>query len=81
MRIASRSALVALAGLTVALGSLGVAPSASAAPNCTDVGPTVTYCETNGSTQLTAKPPPWNWGGWQGFGFWPLVGGYGLGFE
>lgn len=78
MRIVSHSALVALAGLAVALGA---APSASAAPHCTDVGQTVTYCETNGSTQLTATPPPWNWGGWQGVGFWPLVGGYGLGFE
>ena len=74
----TRSALVALAGFVVALGT---AHTASAAPECTDVGETVTFCETNGSTQLITTPPPWNWGGWQGIGFWPLVGGYGLGFE
>lgn len=60
--------------------AIGAAPVAVAAPDCTDAGPTVTFCQTNGSTQLTTTPPPWNYGGWQGFGFWPLVGGYGLGW-
>ena len=59
--------------------ALGYAPTALAAPQCTDVGSTVTFCETNGSTQLTTTPPPWNYGGWQGFGYWPLVGGFGIG--
>lgn len=64
-----------------ALGALALlgAPSASAAPDCTDVGQTVTFCETNGSTQITATPPPWNYGGWTGIGMWPLVGAFGLG--
>ena len=66
-----------ISGIAVALAS---APAAVAAPDCTDVGSTVTFCQTNGSTQLTTTPPPWNYGGWQGFGFWPLVGGYGLGW-
>lgn len=59
---------------------LGSAPTAVAAPDCTETGTTVTFCQTNGSTQLTTTPPPWNYGGWQGFGFWPLVGGFGLGW-
>ncbi|WP_260755190.1 hypothetical protein [Mycobacterium sp. SMC-8] len=39
----------------------------------------MTFCETNGSTQITTTPPPWNYGGWTGIGVWPLVGAYGLG--
>jgi hypothetical protein len=41
-------------------------------PKCSDVGKTITYCETNGSTQITATPPPWNWGGWQGGDYYPF---------
>ncbi|MCV7150814.1 hypothetical protein [Mycolicibacterium pyrenivorans] len=67
---------LAIAGAAIAIGG---APVAAAAPDCTDIGSTVTYCETNGSTQLITTPPPWNYGGWQGIGFWPLVGGFGLG--
>jgi len=68
-------------GLFAALGVAAVlaAPTAAAAPECTDVAKTVTFCETNGSTQLTTTPPPWNYGGWNGIGVWPLVGAYGLG--
>jgi hypothetical protein len=71
----ARHVAVAIAGAAIAIAGL---PVAEAAPKCTDVGPTVTYCQTNGSTQLTATPPPWNWGGWQGGGFWPF-GGFGFG--
>lgn len=70
--------MLALAAAGAALAICG-APSAAAAPECTDVGATMTFCETNGSTQLTTTPPPWNYGGWQGIGFWPLVGGFGIG--
>lgn len=68
-------------GLATGLSFLALiaAPTAAAAPDCTDVGKTVTFCETNGSTQLTTTPPPWNYGGWTGIGVWPLVGAYGLG--
>lgn len=70
-----------LLGLVAGLGFLAVliAPTAAAAPKCTDLGQTVTFCETNGSTQITATPPPWNYGGWTGIGVWPLVGAYGIG--
>lgn len=70
-----------LAGLVAGLGFLAIAapPTAGAAPDCSKVGQTVTFCETNGSTQIIATPPPWNYGGWNGMGFWPLVGAYGLG--
>lgn len=72
-----RGALVITAiAMAMAMGS---APTSFAAPDCTEVGSTVTFCQTNGSTQLITTPPPWRSGGWQGFGFWPLVGGYGLG--
>ena len=71
----ARHVAVAIAGAAIAIGG---APVAAAAPKCTDVGATVTYCQTNGSTQLTATPPPWNWGGWQGIGFGPF-GGFGFG--
>lgn len=70
-----------LIGVVVTIGlSAGLpTPAAAAAPNCTEVGRTVTFCETNGSTQITTTPPPWNYGGWTGIGVWPLVGAYGLG--
>ncbi|MBX7447968.1 hypothetical protein GR927_08190 [Mycolicibacterium sp. 3033] len=61
------------AGAAIAWGGTGVA---AAMPKCSDVGKTITYCETNGSTQITATPPPWNWGGWQGGGYYPF-GGFG----
>ncbi|BBX68479.1 hypothetical protein [Mycolicibacterium psychrotolerans] len=69
MRRLVRCSLVAVAGVVVTLGSSAVA---GATPKCTDVGKTVTWCETNGSTQLTATPPPWNWGGWQGGDYYPF---------
>ena len=76
MKTPVRYVALVITGLAVALGG---APAAAAAPECTDVGSTMTFCQTNGSTQLISTPPPWNYGGWQGFGFWPLVGGFGLG--
>ena len=48
----TRSALVALAGFAVALGT---AHTASAAPECTDVGETVTFCDPR---RLTPSPRP-----------------------
>ncbi|RZT25697.1 hypothetical protein EV589_1437 [Mycobacterium sp. BK558] len=74
MRRVLRSSLIVVAGAVVALGNSAVA---GAMPKCSDVGKTLTYCETNGSTQITATPPPWNWGGWQGGGYYPF-GGFGF---
>jgi hypothetical protein len=73
MRLLARHVGLVIVGGALALSTT---PQAGATPKCTDVGATVTYCVTNGSTQLTATPPPWNWGGWQGIGFWPGFGGY-----
>jgi hypothetical protein len=64
-----RYPLIAAAGAVVALGG---SPVAGAMPKCSDVGKTVTWCETNGSTQIRTTPPPWNWGGWQGGGYYPF---------
>ena len=61
--------LAVIVGGALALGSAG---AAAAMPKCSDVGKTITYCQTNGSTQLTATPPPWNWGGWQGGDYYPF---------
>ena len=66
-----------LAVVASALVALGNSAVAGAMPKCSDVGKTLTYCETNGSTQITATPPPWNWGGWQGGGYYPF-GGFGF---
>lgn len=74
MRRVLRCSLIVVAGAVVALGNSAVA---GAMPKCSDVGKTLTYCETNGSTQITATPPPWNWGGWQGGGYYPF-GGFGF---
>lgn len=74
MRRVFRCSLIVAAGAVVALGNSAVA---GAMPKCSDVGKTLTYCETNGSTQITATPPPWNWGGWQGGGYYPF-GGFGF---
>ena len=76
MKTPVRYLALVITGAAVAMGG---APVAAAAPDCTDVGSTMTFCQTNGSTQLIATPPPWNYGGWQGIGFWPLVGGFGIG--
>lgn len=74
MRRVTHSLLIVAAGAVVALGNSAVA---GAMPKCSDVGKTLTYCETNGSTQITATPPPWNWGGWQGGDYYPF-GGFGF---
>lgn len=71
MRGVLRCFVIVAAGAVVALGNSAVA---TAMPKCSDVGKTLTYCETNGSTQITATPPPWNWGGWQGGGYYPFGG-------
>jgi hypothetical protein len=65
----SRALPLTLAGAALAVVAAVSAPAAGATPKCSDAGPTVTFCETKGSTALTATPPPWNWGGWPGGGY------------
>ncbi|MEO3757989.1 hypothetical protein ABGB19_06835 [Mycobacterium sp. B14F4] len=50
-----------------------LAPTASAAPQCTQVGPNTTQCQTNGSAQIVTSPPVIN-----NYGGWPYWGGGGL---
>jgi hypothetical protein len=64
---------MALAATGVA-GTLLVAPAATAAPQCTQTGPTTTQCETPGHSQITTSPPVMNNNAW-----WPY-GGYAVGF-
>ncbi|MGV0812118.1 hypothetical protein ABQF34_09175 [Mycolicibacterium boenickei] len=49
--------------------ALLIAPVGSAAPKCTNTGPTTTQCQTNGSTQIVTSPPAMNYGPWYGWGF------------
>lgn len=58
-----------------------LAPAASAAPQCTDVGPTTTQCQTNGSSQIVTSPPVNNYyGGWPYWGGGLIISLGGLGF-
>lgn len=54
------------------------APVATAAPQCTNTGPTTTQCQTGGSTQIVTSPPAMNYGPWYGWGFG--VGGVVIGW-
>lgn len=65
MRIQFRylTTFFAAAGVCAAVA---VAPVAAATPQCTNVGPNTTQCQTNGSSQIITSPPVNNnwWGGW-----------------
>ena len=58
--------------------ALGATPVAAAAPECVNIGPTTTQCQTNGSAQIVTSPQQnnnwaWPWGGGGlviGFGGW-----------
>lgn len=58
-----------------AAGAVLLAPAATAAPRCTQTGPTTTQCETPGHSQITTSPPATNGNPW-----WPFGGGYIIGF-
>ncbi|MGE2723540.1 hypothetical protein [Mycolicibacterium pulveris] len=61
-RIRCAATVFASAGI---IASGVVAPTAGAAPQCTDVGPTTTQCQTNGSAQIVTSPSVtadnWRW--------------------
>jgi hypothetical protein len=79
MRIQFRylAPLFAAAGVCA---SLVMAPAAAAAPECIDISPTTTQCETNGSSQIVTSPPVINnypWFGWPYGGISISLGGWG----
>lgn len=64
--------------LAVPFLAVFAAPVATAAPQCTNTGPTTTQCQTGGSTQIVTSPPAMNYGPWYGWGFG--VGGVVIGW-
>jgi hypothetical protein len=69
MRSLTTALVVVSAATAVAL-----APSAAAAPQCVNTGPTTTQCDTPGHSQITTSPPAMNNNAW-----WPY-GGVVVGF-
>ena len=68
MRSITRT-LVSLLTVGAISAAVVAAPVAAAAPQCTNVGPTTTQCQTNGSSQIVTSPPVINnWGGWPYWG-------------
>jgi len=68
-----RSLTIALAVVSAAT-AVALAPSAAAAPQCVNTGPTTTQCDTPGHSQITTSPPAMNDNAW-----WPY-GGVVVGF-
>ena len=68
-----RSLTTALAVVSAA-SAVALAPSAAAAPQCVNTGPTTTKCDTPGHSQITTSPPAMNDNAW-----WPY-GGVVVGF-
>jgi hypothetical protein len=60
--------------VTGAAGALLLAPTAAAAPDCTQTTPTTTQCQTPGHSQIVTSPPAMNTNPW-----WPY-GGFAIGF-
>lgn len=76
MRSKNRCAAVLFASAGIIAIGL-VAPTAAAAPQCIDVGPNTTQCQTNGSAQIVTSPSVTNnnWG-WPYGGFVISLGGF-----
>jgi hypothetical protein len=75
--------LTMLLASTGACAAIAAAPIATAAPQCTNTGPTTMMCQTNGSSQIVTSPPINNnwYGGWPwGGGLVIGLGGGGWGF-
>ncbi len=60
-----------------AFAFVALAPVAAAAPECRNVGPNTTQCQTNGSAQIVTSPEPTS--GWGGVPYW-FGGGLVIGF-
>jgi hypothetical protein len=67
-----RSKIRYTAILSASMGALALVmtPVAAAAPDCVNIGPTTTQCQTNGSAQIVTSPQPNN-----NYGGWPYWGG------
>ena len=77
-----RSKIRYLTPLFAAVGvcaAVVIAPLAAATPECTNVGPNTTQCQTNGSAQIVTSPSVNNnWGNFPwGGGFVIGLGGWG----
>ena len=76
MRSIIRYTAISFAAMGVC--ALLITPVAAAAPECVNIGPTTTQCQTNGSAQIVTSPQPNNnWGGWPYWGGGGLVIGIG----
>jgi hypothetical protein len=62
-----------------ACAAILMAPVAAGTPQCTNVGPNTTQCQTNGSSQIVTSPQVTNnWGfPWWGGGLVIGLGGWG----
>lgn len=69
MRVVNR-VLAPLLATGVVGAAVVIAPAAGASPQCIQVGPTTTQCQTNGSSQIVTSPPVTN-----NYGGWPYWGG------
>ncbi|GFG55794.1 hypothetical protein CQY20_07885 [Mycolicibacterium agri] len=78
MRIEIGSFTLLLASVG-ACAAIAVAPTAAAAPQCTNTGPNTTQCQTNGSAQIVTSPSVTNNYPYWGF---PIIslGGFGFGW-
>jgi hypothetical protein len=67
-----RSKIRYTAILSASMGALALVmtPVAAGAPDCVNIGPTTTQCQTNGSAQIVTSPQPNN-----NYGGWPYWGG------
>jgi hypothetical protein len=64
--------ILATAGVSAAIA---MAPIATAAPQCTNVAPSTTQCQTNGSSSIVTSPQQHSYYG----GFGPYGGGLVIG--
>jgi hypothetical protein len=79
----TRSQIPWFALLSVTAGictAIAIGPVAAATPQCTNIAPNTTQCQTNGSSQIVTSPQVTNnyWGyPWWGGGISISLGGWG----
>jgi len=78
---ATRAATAALIGAAGVAVSLATSPLGAATPQCTDVAPNTTMCQTPGHTQITTSPDQAMTNPFPGWGFGGIgIGGGGIWF-